>query len=157
MCLAAWTDSELVAGVLFDTSVYIRALRQGDPSILTVRRARRVHNGDSSPLWLSAVVLSELLIGANEKKARQQLLKTEQEFIKLNRLLVPVRRDWSLAGQVLAQVGAQYGYEEVGRARLTNDALIAMSAARNGFTVLTKNAVDFRRIAEFRPFRWEEM
>jgi predicted nucleic acid-binding protein len=58
---------------------------------------------------------------------------------------------------VLAQIGAKYGYEEVGRARLTNDALIAMSAARKGFTVLTKNATDFQRIAEFRLFRWEEV
>jgi len=146
-----------MAGILFDTSVYIRALRQGNPAILAVRRAQRARDSGSSPLWFSAVVLSELLIGAGEKRDRQQLLKTEQEFIRLNRLLVPVRRDWSLAGQVLAQVGAKYGYEEIGRARLTNDALIAMSAARNGFTVLTKNAIDFQRIAEFRPFRWEEV
>jgi predicted nucleic acid-binding protein len=157
MFLAAWTDSEPVAGILFDTSVYIRALRQGDPSILTVRRARRARDGSSYPLWFSVVVLSELLVGASEKKARQQLLETEREFIKLNRLLVPIQRDWNLAGQVLAQVGVKYGYEEVGRARLTNDALIAMSAARSGFTVLTKNATDFQRIAEFRPFRWEEV
>lgn len=155
--MVAWMESKRVAGILFDTSVYIGALRQGDSSILAVRRARRTHNGDSSPLWLSAVVLSELLTGADEKKDRRQLLKTEQEFIKLSRLLVPARRDWNLAGQVLAQVGTKYGYEEVGRARLTNDALIAMSAARHGLTVLTKNAADFQRIAEFRPFRWEEV
>ena len=55
-----------------------------------------------------------------------------------------------------ASVGAKYGYDQVGRARLTNDALIAMSAARNGFIVLTKNASDFKKIAEFRPFQWEE-
>jgi predicted nucleic acid-binding protein len=58
---------------------------------------------------------------------------------------------------VLAQVGVKYGYDQVGRARLTNDALIAMSAARNGFAVLTKNASDFKKIAEFRPFQWEEI
>src|SRR5215475_11248697 len=55
MFLTAWTDSELVAGILFDTSVYVRALRQGDPSILTVRRARRARDGGSYPLWFSAV------------------------------------------------------------------------------------------------------
>lgn len=122
-----------------------------------MRRAYRSSDSGSSPLWLSAVVLSELLVGANEKQARQQLVETERGFFKLNRLLVPIQRDWSLAGQVLAQVGAKYGYDQVGRARLTNDALIAMSAARNGFTVLTKNATDFKKIAEFRPFQWEEM
>lgn len=72
-------------------------------------------------------------------------------------MLVPLRSDWTACGRVLALIGAKYGYEEIGRTRLTNDALIAMSAARNGFTVLTKNAADFQRIAEFRPFRWEEV
>jgi predicted nucleic acid-binding protein len=156
MFLAAWTGSEPVAGILFDTSMYITALRQGDTSILDVRRAHRASDGSSYPLWLSAVVLSELLVGASEKRARQQLLETEKEFIKLDRLLVPAQRDWSLAGQVLAQVGAKHGYEQVGRARLTNDALIAMSAARRGFIVVTRNADDFKKIAEFRPFQWEE-
>ena len=156
MSLAAWTDGKSVAGILFDSSIYITAFRQGEASILEMRRACRSSDDSSAPLWLSAVVLSELLVGASEKRARQQLLETEREFLKLNRLLVPGQRDWSLAGQVLAQVGAKYGYDQVGRARLTNDALIAMSAARNGFIVLTKNASDFKKIAEFRPFQWEE-
>jgi predicted nucleic acid-binding protein len=39
--------------------------------------------------------------------------------------------------------------------RLTNDAVIAMSAASHGFTVQTKNPGDFQLIAEFRPFDWE--
>ena len=60
-----------------------------------------------------------------------------------------------MAGQVLARVGEKYGYEQVGRTRMTNDALIAITAARHGFTVLTKNATDFEKIAEFWPFRWE--
>jgi predicted nucleic acid-binding protein len=45
----------------------------------------------------------------------------------------------------------------VRRVRLTNDALIAMSVARNGFTVLTKNSEDFKTIAEFRTFRWQQL
>ena len=157
MSLAVRTGREPVAGILFDTSIYITALRQGDSSILDARRATHARDSGSSPLWFSAVVLSELLVGASDKRARQQLLETEREFTKLNRLLVPVQRDWSLAGQVLAQVGARYGYEQVGRTRMTNDALIAMSAARRGFTVVTQNPEDFKKIAEFRPFRWEEV
>jgi predicted nucleic acid-binding protein len=34
------------------------------------------------------------------------------------------------------------------------DALIAMSAARLGITVITANVRDFMRLAEFRPFQW---
>jgi predicted nucleic acid-binding protein len=38
---------------------------------------------------------------------------------------------------------------------MTNDVLIAMTAARHGITVLTTNAKDFGRIAEFRRFAWD--
>jgi predicted nucleic acid-binding protein len=37
---------------------------------------------------------------------------------------------------------------------LTNDALIALSAGRLGITVITANARDFGKLAEFRPFHW---
>ena len=40
-----------------------------------------------------------------------------------------------------------------GRGRLANDALIAMSAARRGATVITANERDFARLAEFRAFQ----
>ena len=56
---------------------------------------------------------------------------------------------------MLAKIAARYGFEQIGRARLTNDALVAMSAARRGFTLLTANHRDFARLAEFRAFRWE--
>jgi predicted nucleic acid-binding protein len=143
-----------MAGILFDTSVYITALRRGESSLLDRRRARQPHTGAPAPLWLSAVVLGELYIGAAEKRARQQLLAMERSFAALNRLLVPTQHDWSLAGQVLAQLGAKYGYEQVGRTRLMHDALIAMSAARRGFTIVTYNPGDFRRLAEFRAVQW---
>jgi predicted nucleic acid-binding protein len=51
-------------------------------------------------------------------------------------------------------LAAKYGYEKIGQGRLTNDALIATSAARLGITVITANARDFQRLAEFRPFQW---
>ena len=50
---------------------------------------------------------------------------------------------------------AEYGYEQIGQGRLTNDALIAMSAARLGIRVITTNERDFRRLAEFRTFQWQ--
>lgn len=70
-------------------------------------------------------------------------------------LLVPIQSDWTASEQVLALIGEKYGYEEVGRARMTNDALIAMSAVRQGITVLTINDDNYLKIAEFRPFDWE--
>ncbi len=117
------------------------------------RAARREER--TYPLWLSTVVLEELYVGAQDRRLKKLLTRLENDFVKVKRILVPLQSDWTACGQVLALIGEKYGYEEVGRARMTNDALIAITAARNGFTLLTQNATDFQRIAEFRPLRWE--
>ena len=148
--------NESMTGIVFDTSVYISAIRRGDESILDLRRASRGPDGKSQPLWLSSVVLSELLVGASDKRSRNRLLDFERQFAQANRVLVPAQSDWRLAGEVLSLIGQKHGYEQVGRDRMTNDALISMTVARTGFTVLTKNPDDFEKIAEFRPFNWEE-
>ena len=135
--------------VLFDTSVYISALRKGDDAILSLRRF-----GVDSPLWLSAVVLEELYAGVSDPD-RYLIERLEQEFDHLKRVLVPNLGDWVQSGLVLSRVASKYDYEQIGRGRLTNDALIAMSAARTGIIVITANERDFRRLAEFRPFRWQ--
>ncbi len=143
--------SKLESYLIFDPY----ALRQGDASILSLRRAARGGETQTRPLWLSMVVLEELYVGAVDAKALKTFERMEREFVKVGRLLVPARREWSLAGQVLCQLGLKYGFDQVGRARLVNDALIAMSAANHGLTVLTKNPGDYQRLSEFRSFQWE--
>ena len=86
---------------------------------------------------------------------KKLLSHLERDFERAGRLLVPIQSDWTASGQVLALIGEKYGYEEVGKARMTNDALIAMSATRQGITVLTINDDDYGKIAGFRPFEWE--
>lgn len=108
-------------------------------------------------LWLSAVVLEELYVGALDAKLKKFLEKFEKNFESINRLLVPNKTDWTTCGQVLAMIGSKYGFDLVKRARMTNDCLIAMSVRRNGFKVFTHNADDFEIISEFRPFDWEEI
>jgi predicted nucleic acid-binding protein len=56
---------------------------------------------------------------------------------------------------MLARLGQKYGYEQIGRARLTNDALIAASASRMGVRVITANQRDFARLAEFCAVQWQ--
>src|SRR5256885_8756651 len=131
-------------GIVFDTSVYISALRQGDETILNLRRAARSRDQKPRPLWLSAVVLHELYLGAEGPRARKELQRLEREFVKIDRLLIPSRNDWATAGLVLSKVGRKFGFELIGRARLTNDALIAMSCASRGLVVQTKNLGDFK-------------
>jgi predicted nucleic acid-binding protein len=134
--------------ILFDTSVYITALRRGDDQILQTRNVAQ-----AAPLWLSAVVLEELYAGA-DGAGRKRLTRLERDFDKVGRLLVPLLSDWTKTGDVLARIAAKYGYEQIGRARLTNDTLMGTSAARQGVTLLTVNERDFARIAEFCPLQW---
>jgi len=134
---------------LFDSSIYISGMRQGDDAILSLRRF-----SVDAPLWLSAVVLEELYAGASDR-VRHVVERLERDFDRVKRVLVPNLNDWTQAGRVLARVAAKYHYENIGLGRLTNDALIAMSAARMGITIITANEQDFRRLAEFRAFQWE--
>ena len=134
---------------IFDTSIYVRVLRQGNTDILQQRQS------ENFPLWLSAVVLEELYVGASDKKSIKILNKFESDFTSINRLLVPNQTDWVIGGQILNKIGKKYGFDKVGKARLTNDTILAMSVARMGFKLLTTNAKDFQLISEFREFEWE--
>jgi len=133
--------------ILFDSSLYINALR-GDGALLLERWARK------TPLWLSAVVLEELYAGAGTEDHRT-LARLERDFERAGRTLVPSLSDWANAGKMLARLAQRYGHERIGRSRLTNDALIAASAARMGILVLTANQRDFARLAEFCPLQWQ--
>jgi len=124
-------------------------MRRGDDAVLSLRRFSL-----DAPLWLSAVVLEELYAGASDR-VRQVVERLERDFDGVKRILVPNLGDWTQAGRVLARVAAKYHYENIGLGRLTNDALIAMSAARMGVKVITANEQDFSRLAEFRAFQWE--
>jgi predicted nucleic acid-binding protein len=68
---------------------------------------------------------------------------------------VPSLDDWIDGGKALARLAAKYDYEQIGRSRLTNDALIAASAARMDIQVITANARDFQRLAEFTTLSWQ--
>jgi predicted nucleic acid-binding protein len=135
--------------VLFDSSLYISGLRAGGGLSFLLQRWVR-----ETPLWLSAVVLEELYAGAKPRD-HKIVEKLEQDFERAGRVLVPLLSDWSNAGRILARLGQKYGYEQIGRARLTNDALIAASASRMGVQVITANQRDFARLAEFCPLQWQ--
>jgi len=145
-----------LAGTIFDTSIYIGSLRRQDTSIFNQRRIS-LEKGENKPLYLSAVVLEELYVGAFRGRMKKLLTKFEREFEKINRLLVPNQADWTICGQILSMIGKKHGFEQVRRARMTNDCLIAMTAARYGLTVVTHNAEDFKIINEFRGLKWTEI
>jgi predicted nucleic acid-binding protein len=132
---------------LFDTSIYIAALRASDTAV----RPEWIDAG--TVLWLSAVVLEELYAGTADRD-RQSVEKLEHGFRAAGKILVPTLEDWVAGGQVLARLAAKYHYEKIGRGRLTNDALIATSAARTRIQVITANARDFQKLSEFSALTW---
>ena len=135
--------------ILFDSSVYIGALRSGVDAAPVLQRWAR-----ETPLWLSSVVLEELYAGSARSDHRI-IEKLERDFERARRVLVPSLGDWAHTGKVLGRLAEKYGYEQIGRTRLTNDALIATSAGRAGITIVTVNRRDFGRLAEFCPFEWQ--
>ena len=134
--------------VLLDTSIYITALRAGEDAVLKLRRFT-----PGAPVWLSSVVLEELHAGVKPRDSRI-VERLERDFDKAGRMLVPNLSDWTLTGKLLARLASKYDYEQIGQARLTNDALVAMSAGRRGITIITANERDFGRLAQFHPFQW---
>lgn len=137
-----------MSAVLADTSVWITALRRQDPA--SVERQA----GAESVLWLSAVVVEELYAGARGKD-RNVVEAVEAGFTASGRILVPDLTEWKEAGLLLAAVGVHFGYEQIGRNRLTNDALLAVTACRRNLTLLTANPRDFGRLAQLLPLDWK--
>jgi predicted nucleic acid-binding protein len=133
---------------LLDSSVYVSALRSEEAAVALDQLTA------GTILWLSAVVLAELYAGARERH-REVVEQWERDFERAGRILVPNLSDWIHAGKVLRRLADKYDYEKIGRGRLTNDALIAMSAARTGIRVITANEKDFRKLAEFHSFAWQ--
>lgn len=135
--------------ILFDSSIYIRALREGGSAAFPFGKWVQ-----ESPVWLSSVVLEELYAGADDNDCRI-LENLGRDFENAKRILTPTFTDWIHTGKVLARLAKKHGYEQIGRSRLTNDALIATSAARAGITVLTANRRDFARLEEFCLLHWQ--
>lgn len=134
--------------VLFDSSIYIEAFRLGGEPGLILRKL-----AEGAPIWLSSVVLGELYAGARPRGIRV-IEELERDFRRIGRALTPNLNDWTHAGRALAWLGTRHDYEQIGKRRMMNDALIAVSAGRMGITVVTANERDFARIAGFRPFQW---
>jgi predicted nucleic acid-binding protein len=84
--------------VLFDSSIYITALRTGDDAALSLRRL-----AVDSPVWLSAVVLEELYAGI-APRGRHVLERFERDFEKARRILVPKDSDRQRTGSFGRQV-----------------------------------------------------
>jgi predicted nucleic acid-binding protein len=138
--------------VLFDTSVYVEVLRNGE----FARGFRPRYARDLPHTHFSAVVVQELLAGARTPWQRRQALALFEPFERVGRIAVPTYACWKEAGRILATL-----YEREPSARdklrrgLLNDILIALTATRLGALVVTRNGDDFELIRRIKPFSLE--
>ncbi|HJS22779.1 MAG TPA: type II toxin-antitoxin system VapC family toxin [Pyrinomonadaceae bacterium] len=107
---------------------------------------------------MSAVVLQELVAGANDVSRIKDFERLRQEYRKADKLLVPNEEDWWHAGLVLNALQRGRRSKKTGkiprisiaeRYRIINDVLIARTAKRAGVMVVTDNLDDFEKIQNF--------
>jgi len=133
--------------VIFDTSVYVSAVREGPespPANLLRENIPRTH--------MVAVVLGELRAGQNDARAKKALDRLERQFRRVGRLISPPASVWSRTGEVLARMRRNHPEMRSKIALLWNDALIAMCARQIGARLVTCNAADFLTIRRFVSF-----
>ena len=136
--------------VLFDTNVYVAALREG------IRGAAFARIRESAPrTFLASVVSAELRAGAVDQTGRSVVLELTDRFDRLGRVVTPEARSWSLAGDVLGDIRRREPGMRDKIARLWNDALIALSARQIGASVVTGNVGDFELLRRFVRFDLE--
>lgn len=136
--------------VLFDTNVYVAALREG----VTGAASARIR--ESAPRTvLASVVSAELRAGAVDQTGRSVALELTDRFDRLGRIVTPEARSWSLAGDVLGDIRRREPGMRDKIARLWNDALIALSARQIGASVVTGNVGDFELLRRFVRFDLE--
>jgi len=131
-----------MAKVTYDANIYIKYKPQSFP-----------HG-----FYMSAVVLQELVAGANDASAIKKLQRLRHEYRKTNKLLVPNEEDWWHAALALNALQRGRRSKKTGkipkisaaeRYRIINDVLIARTAKRAGVMVVTDNINDFEKIRNF--------
>jgi predicted nucleic acid-binding protein len=129
--------------LLLDTTVYIDALQGRLPDFAEI--ALR-----TASLWHSTVTEAELAALAGlldpARPDRAHAIAQVAASIELrpsHRILTPDRDTWREAGILAGLLARLQRYGKNERRKALNDALIFLSAARNGCVVLTRNLSDF--------------
>jgi predicted nucleic acid-binding protein len=137
---------------VLDTNLYVRAYRNLDHA----EALKRFSSTNARGLYLSSVVLHELMFGAASPQKAEELMKEIlRPFRRTHRTVTPSHDAWLRAGNLLAQFAWEEGLERGTVPRsLVNDVLLAASCREHGLTLVTENARDFRRIRKRMKFEF---
>jgi predicted nucleic acid-binding protein len=133
--------------VLPDTNVLIGFFRNPEGREVFESRIHR-------PLFfMSSVVALELFAGCRTQRQAKAFSAFLKPFEKANRVVTPTHASFREAGRVLAGLGRD-GIGLQHRRQLTNDVLLAVTAAQFGAVVVTANASDFALIEKHVSVGW---
>jgi predicted nucleic acid-binding protein len=136
--------------MVFDTNVYIAALREGLGGAAFDRLQ------EAGPrTFLASVVSSELRVGVRDEDGLAMVIALDKRFERLGRIVVPTAGSWKDVGDVLAKIAHREPSLRTKVRGLWNDALIAMSARQIGATVVTQNVRDFGLLRRYMRFEME--
>lgn len=136
--------------LVFDTSVYIAAVRGGLDSAAFRRLQDRLPR-----TYLASVVSAELRAGATTEAARRAVHQFTRWADRVGRVVTPSAAAWERAGDVLGRLRAQEPERRSKVPALWNDLLIALSARQVGATLVTTNARDFQLLGRYLSFDLE--
>jgi predicted nucleic acid-binding protein len=129
--------------LLLDTTVYIDTLQGRLPDYADV--ALR-----AASLWHSTVSEAELAAVAGlldpthpETPGVIAQVAASIDLRPAHRILIPDRDTWREAGMLAGLLARLQRYDKNGQRKAFNDALIFLSAAKNGCAVLTRNLSEF--------------
>jgi predicted nucleic acid-binding protein len=136
--------------MVFDTNVYVAALREG------LGGASFGRLEDAAPrTFLASVVSAELRAGALDEAGRRAVIELGQHFQRVGRVVVPTAGSWNDAGDLLARIARREPSFRMKLRGLWNDALIALSARQVGATLVTENLHDFELLRRYVRFELE--
>lgn len=137
--------------LLLDTTVYIDALqgRLPDHAELALR---------AGSLWHSSVTESELsalagLLDPAHPETASVIVQVAAsiELRPEHRILTPDRDTWREAGILAGLLARLQRHGKTEQRKVLNDALIFLTATRNGCAVLTRNVTDFDLLMQLDP------
>lgn len=132
-----------VARYMFDSNmcVYLRRKRPTE----VVRRFGMLQPGETV---ISAITYGELLYGAEKHEARERLLRSIDELVRL----LPVEPLPALASVAYGAIRAEL--ERRGETIGNNDLWIAAHARAAGLVLVTNNEREFRRVPGLKVENW---
>ena len=132
--------------IILDTNIYI--------DIFNLGLHRDIHKPFKYIYFLAYPVLHELWMGARGKQEVKHLIAFQNEFVRLNRLIVPTVNTLISIGQACNKLRTSGKLYPV-YPKHYNDISIATLARQIGATVITKNIQDFKSIQNAIDFDFE--